>query len=171
MRTTANVVSHMNVEQGERPIDLGMERESTLVGIGVDLTLNGRTLRRLSHFLSLFLFPVFYQTFPRCQPLLSGEGYQSLEVRKRQGEILTNILFVNVRLCRTFPIIGSTNILNNCTTLIGNLPNFLLNNLGKAIGETVDIRNFFHFHSLFSFSLLLLISTLYRAHLEFAREI
>ena len=34
------------------------------------------------HFLSLFLFPVFYQTLSPRQPLLSGEGHQSIEVRE-----------------------------------------------------------------------------------------
>ena len=53
MRTTANVVSHVNVEQSIRPIRLGVEREATLVGVGVDLTLDRRSLRRLSHFSSL----------------------------------------------------------------------------------------------------------------------
>ena len=55
MRTTANVVSHVDVEQSIRPIRLGVEREPTLVGVGVDLTLDRRGLRRLSHLLSLFL--------------------------------------------------------------------------------------------------------------------
>lgn len=68
MRTTANVVSHMDIEQGKRPIGLGMVGKPTLVGVGVDLTLDRRSLRRLSHFFSFFLFPVFYQRFCICQP-------------------------------------------------------------------------------------------------------
>lgn len=72
VRTTANVVSHMDVEQGKRSIGLRMVSEASLVGIGVDLLLDRFSLRRLSHFFSLFLFPVFYQTFSTCQSPLWG---------------------------------------------------------------------------------------------------
>jgi hypothetical protein len=45
----------MNVEQSKRPIRLGVVGKSTLVGVSVDFTLDGRTFWRLSHFLFLFL--------------------------------------------------------------------------------------------------------------------
>jgi len=100
-----------------------------------------------------FSFQNSIKLFRVVNPLLSGEGHQSLEVRKRQGKILTNILLVNVRLCRTFPIIGSTNILNNRTILIGHFPNFLFDNLRKGSDETVDASILFHFSFSLSFFL------------------
>ena len=60
MRTTTNVVAHVNVEQGKRPILFRMKREPTLVGISVNFTLDGRTFWRLSHFHHLSFLYVYY---------------------------------------------------------------------------------------------------------------
>ena len=45
----------MDVEQGERPIGLGMVGEASLVGVGVDLLLDGFGLWGLSHVILSFL--------------------------------------------------------------------------------------------------------------------
>ena len=50
MSTTTNIVSHVNVEQGKRSILFRMIGKPTLVGIPLNLTLDGRNLWRLSHF-------------------------------------------------------------------------------------------------------------------------
>ena len=55
MGTTANVVAHMDIKQGERPIRLGVIGEASLVGVGVDLLLDGFGLWGLSHLLLSFL--------------------------------------------------------------------------------------------------------------------
>jgi hypothetical protein len=63
VRTTTNVITHMNVEQSICSIRLGVEREASLVGIGVDLLLDCFGLWRLSHFLSLFLLYFLYRHY------------------------------------------------------------------------------------------------------------
>jgi hypothetical protein len=74
MITTADVVSHVNVEQGKRTILFRMKREPTLIGIGVDFTLDGRTFRRLSHFHSLFLsFSYSTYIYRRCKKKKLGK--------------------------------------------------------------------------------------------------
>ena len=68
MRTTANVVAHMNVEQGKRTIGLRMEREACLVGVVVDSLLDRFSLRGLSH-LSLSFSCAYHYTIiiGQCQ--------------------------------------------------------------------------------------------------------
>jgi hypothetical protein len=75
-------------------------------------------------------------------------------MRESQRENPIGILLIDVRLSSAFPIIGSTNTLNNRTIGIGYFPHLLLNDLRKATDKTVDVSDFFHFSFLFlSFSL------------------
>jgi len=60
MGTTADVVAHVNVEQSKRPILFRMKCKPTLVGIPLNLTLNGRTFWRFSHFHHLSFLYVYY---------------------------------------------------------------------------------------------------------------
>ena len=66
--STANVVAHMNVEQGKRTVRVGMEREASLVGIQRHGLGNGLGLRRLSH-LSLSFCDAHHSTLfiDQCQ--------------------------------------------------------------------------------------------------------
>ena len=54
MGTTADVVFHADIKQGERPIRLGVVGKPCLVGIALNATLDRLSLWRLSHF-SIFL--------------------------------------------------------------------------------------------------------------------
>jgi hypothetical protein len=82
-------------------------------------------------------------------------------MREGQTENPIGILLVDILLCSSFPIISRSNILNNRTILIDNLPHFSFLNLGEATDEIVNV----HFLSLF-LSLLLLISTFYGRFLK-----
>jgi len=86
---------------------------------------------------------------------LSGYGNHTIEMRESQRENPIGILLIDVRLSSAFPIICSTNTLNNRTIGIGYFPHLLLNDLRKATDETVDMSDFFHFLS-FSFSFFLI---------------
>ena len=141
MRTTADVVSHVNVEQGKRTILFRMKRESTLVGIAIDATLDGRNFRRLSHFHFLsFLLLVFYQIFFACQYCTNFQEMVFMN-RIASSELLkvpSKILF--------------------CPSCLDESTRKTLNRLPciSRIVETIFITFFF---------LFLFISTLYQRHL------
>lgn len=62
VRTTANIVAHMDVEQGERTIRLGMIGKAGLISVGVDFLFDRFSLRGLSHFLSFTLLDHAFDT-------------------------------------------------------------------------------------------------------------
>ena len=77
-----------------------------IIALNLITTAIGNNHFNHSHFLSLFLFPVLYQTFSPRQSPLPGESNQTVGMRKGKRKGLTGILLVNVLLCSTLEVIG-----------------------------------------------------------------